>query len=107
MPEQYRIKIRDQLDPKWIAWFEGMRVSTELNGETVLWGPVEDQAALHGLLAKVRDLGLTLVSMECLPDPAASPLDSDSMQDTSVLDAPGMDEPFDWLDDDDEVSEGT
>jgi hypothetical protein len=59
----YRIQVRGHLRPEWSGWFDGMKISHEANGDTVLSGPVADQAALHGLLARVRDLGLTLVSL--------------------------------------------
>jgi hypothetical protein len=59
----YRIKLRGCLDPKWSDWFEQMAISTE-DGETILTGPVADQAALHGLLIRIRDLNLTLLSVE-------------------------------------------
>jgi len=57
------------LDPGWSAWFEGLRVSSDQAGQTTIAAPVADQAALHGLLAKVRDLGLELLSVRRLdPD---------------------------------------
>jgi hypothetical protein len=59
----YRIKLKGRLDPKWSDWFEHMDLSTE-GGVTVLRGPVSDQAALHGLLIRIRDLNLTLLSVE-------------------------------------------
>lgn len=59
----YRIKLKGRLDPKWSDWFEQMEISTE-SGETILTGPVADQAALHGLLIRIRDLNLTLLSVE-------------------------------------------
>jgi hypothetical protein len=62
----YRIRIKEQLDQHWSAWFGGLRITTEANGETVLTGEVVDQAALHGLLSKVRDLQLTLLSVYSL-----------------------------------------
>jgi len=51
------------LEPRWSAWFEGLRVTSDEHGQTTIAGPVTDQAALHGLLAKVRDLGLPLLSV--------------------------------------------
>jgi hypothetical protein len=51
------------LDARWSAWFEGLRVSSHQAGQTTIAGPVADQAALHGLLAKIRDLGLELLSV--------------------------------------------
>jgi hypothetical protein len=58
----YQIRIRGHLGPKWTNWFGGMTITLEDNGDTVLTGPVVDQAALHGLLRKVRDLGVPLIS---------------------------------------------
>ena len=65
-PEIYQIKIKGLLDEKWSDWFDGFTITPQ--EETILVGPVSDQGALHGLLAKIRDLGLTLVSVECLPE---------------------------------------
>jgi len=59
----YQIRVRGHLDPQWAEWFKGMTITHTADGETVLAGLVADQAALHGLLARVRDLGLTLVSV--------------------------------------------
>lgn len=61
--EQYEICVKGHLDRRWSHWFEGLAIVLKDNGETVLSGPVVDQAALYGLLAKVRDLGLPLVSV--------------------------------------------
>ena len=62
-PERYEIRIKGHLDDKWADWFEGLTITREDNGETLLTGPVVDQAALHGLLRKVRDLGMPLLSV--------------------------------------------
>jgi hypothetical protein len=62
-PGIYEIRIKGHLDDRWAAWFEGLTITLEDNGDTLLTGPVIDQAALHGLLKKVRDLGLPLVSV--------------------------------------------
>jgi len=59
----YQIRTRGYLRPEWSEWFEGMTITHESNVDTILSGPVRDQAALHGLLARVRDLGLALVSV--------------------------------------------
>ena len=67
----YRIRLKEQLDQRWSAWLGGLMVTHEANGETVLTGEVIDQAALHGLLSKVRDLQLTLISV--FPFEADSP----------------------------------
>jgi hypothetical protein len=59
----YEIRIRGHLDSRWSAWFDGMALTNEVGGETVLLGPVVDQAALHSLLIKVHSLNLTLISV--------------------------------------------
>jgi hypothetical protein len=59
----YQIRIKGLLDRQWTDWFGGMTVSPTEDGDTLLTGPVEDQAALHGLLKKVRDLGMPLISV--------------------------------------------
>ena len=59
----YQIRLQGHLGPQWTAWFEGLTVVREENSETLLTGPVADQAALHGLLRKVRDLGMPLLSV--------------------------------------------
>ena len=63
LPATYLIRIKGRLEPRWSAWFEELTVTPEDNGDTVLRGPVVDQAALHGLLTRVRDLGLPLLSI--------------------------------------------
>ncbi|PWB69206.1 MAG: hypothetical protein C3F07_20065 [Anaerolineales bacterium] len=59
----YQIRIKGHLGPQWQDWFDGLTMTLEENGETVLTGPVADQPALHGLLKKVRDLGMNLVAL--------------------------------------------
>jgi hypothetical protein len=59
----YEIRIKGHLDALWAAWFDGMKLTPTCDGTTVIHGPVADQAALHGLLRKVRDLGLPLISV--------------------------------------------
>ena len=59
----YQIRLKGHLDSQWADWFEGLTITLEEDVNTLLSGPVVDQAALHGLLKKVRDLGLTLVSV--------------------------------------------
>ena len=59
----YQIRITGHLSHTWTDWFEGLTISLEDNGDTLLTGPLVDQAALHGLLKKVRDLGMPLVSV--------------------------------------------
>jgi hypothetical protein len=76
-PAHYRIRIRGHLDPTWSTWFDTLTVTQADDGTTELVGPVVDQAALFGLLARLRDLGATLLLVECLaadrPRPAAAP----------------------------------
>ena len=62
-PGCYEIRIKGHLDGKWAARFEGMCLTREDNGDSLLTGPVVDQSALHGLLRKVRDLGMPLISV--------------------------------------------
>ncbi len=61
--EYYEIRLKGQLNARWADWFDGMTITLDNNGDTLLSGPVVDQAALHGLLKKIRDVGLTLLSV--------------------------------------------
>jgi hypothetical protein len=63
LPMVYQIRLKGHLGGQWTDWFEGLTITLEDNGETLLIGPVADQAALHGLLKKVRDLGIPLLSV--------------------------------------------
>ena len=62
-PGRYEIRLKGHLDRRWAAWFDGLSISLESDGTTILDGPIADQAALHGLLLKVRDTGIPLVSV--------------------------------------------
>ena len=64
-PVQYEIRVEGVLGERWAGWFEGLQVSSEA-GETIISGPVTDQSALHGVLVKVRDLGMCLISVRRL-----------------------------------------
>lgn len=73
---QYEIRVKGRLGPRWAAWFDGLSLSAEDGGITVISGPVVDQAALHGLLQKLRDVGIPLVSLvQLAPDAATQDTD--------------------------------
>lgn len=67
----YQIRIKGHLDQRWSDWFEGLTIAVDHNGDTLVSGPVVDQAALHGLLRKVRDLGMPLLSVTCVEETRA------------------------------------
>ncbi|MBC7813481.1 MAG: hypothetical protein H7175_20140 [Burkholderiales bacterium] len=69
----YQIRIKGHLGPQWTDWFEGLTITLEDSGDTLLVGPVVDQAALYGLLKKVRDLGMTLISVNHVEPDKAKP----------------------------------
>jgi hypothetical protein len=77
-PGRYEIRLKGHLDSRWTAWFDGLSLTNESDGTTVIHGPVADQAALYGLLQKVRDLGLPLVSVTQIQpgQPECPPLSS-------------------------------
>jgi hypothetical protein len=62
-PSVYQIRIKGHLSDQWMGWFDGLTITLDENGDTLLTGPVVDQAALFGLLKKVRDVGIPLVSI--------------------------------------------
>ena len=64
MPTYYSITVRGHLDAYWAPWFDGLTVTNRPNGETILTGPIIDQAALYGVLVKIRDLGLPLIAVQ-------------------------------------------
>jgi len=66
-PAIYQIRIEGHLSHQWTDWFEGLTITLEEDGSTLLTGPVVDQAALYGLLKKVRDLGILLLSINQVP----------------------------------------
>ncbi len=72
MTTQYEVRIDGHLDARWFEWFEGMTCSIRNDGTTVIAGPLADQAALQGLLRKVGDLGMTLISVDTVEQGTAS-----------------------------------
>jgi hypothetical protein len=66
-PDRYEIRVKGHLSDRWDTWFDGMTLTRQTDGTTVLYGPVADQSALHGLLRKVSDLGLPLLSVTPTP----------------------------------------
>lgn len=67
--DRYEIRLHGQLDQRWSDWFEGFTLTNESDGTTTLTGPVIDQAALHGLLRRVGNLGVTLISVNVIGSP--------------------------------------
>jgi len=63
MPVRYQIQVRGALDPRWSAWFDQLAITHDAEGNTLLVGPVSDQAALYGLINRLRDLGMTLLAV--------------------------------------------
>ena len=95
-PGLYEIRVQGQLEPRWATWFDGFALTAEADGTTVIRGTVIDQAALHGLLQSLRDLGLPLVSVTQPQDDTARSLDSgdpatDAAQPPSAI--PAQEEP--------------
>ncbi len=76
-PGSFEIRIKGHLDGKWADWFEGLTIILEANGNTLITGPVIDQAALYGVLKKVRDLGMPLVSVTPVDSGHSSRLEID------------------------------
>ena len=78
---QYEIRVKGHLGSRWSAWFDGLSLTSEDDGTTVIRGPVPDQAALHGLLSKLRDVGIPLVSLaQVLPDATHEPSAHDTTE---------------------------
>jgi hypothetical protein len=68
MPTNYAITVQGHLDASWTSWFDGLTITNVANGTAVLAGRIYDQAALHGVLIKIRDLGLPLISVHPVQD---------------------------------------
>ena len=88
---RYEIRIQGHLDTRWAGWFDGLSLTHDSDGTTVIRGPVVDQAALHGLLQKVRDIGLPLVAVTHVgpnqanrPDVDATPISNRSQEETQA-----------------------
>jgi len=64
IPPIYEIRINSHLDQRWLDWYDGMTITNLENGEAILYGPIVDQSALHGLLARLREFNLTLISVK-------------------------------------------
>jgi hypothetical protein len=79
----YQIRIKGHLGQQWTEWFEELTITLEENGDTLLTGPVVDQAALHGLLKKVRDLGMPLLSVNRVESGQANIVDIEQFVDSS------------------------
>jgi hypothetical protein len=97
-PTVYRIRMAGHLQDHWANWFSGLVLHHESDGTTTLTGPIEDQAQLHGLLARVRDLGVTLISVQALAEPGRQPQRARSGTETAdgqpvLQSAPESDEP--------------
>ena len=73
MSDTYEIRVRGHLEPRWASWFDGLTLTQDPDGTTVIRGEVADQAALHGLIQKVRDIGLPLVSVTSTATPSKEP----------------------------------
>ena len=69
MDSMFEIRLQGLLDDRWAEWFDGLRIMPQPDGTTVLSGPLPDQAALQGLLRRIADLGLALVSVNAAPEP--------------------------------------
>ena len=79
----YEIRLQGHLEPRWATWFDEMTLTAERDGSTTLRGPVVDQSALHGVLARLRDLGVPLISLTQVPTdqrPSAPPSATPTVQ---------------------------
>jgi hypothetical protein len=76
----YRIRIQGHLGQQWATWFDGLALTLEEDGNTLLSGPVADQSALHGILKKIRDLGMPLLSVNFVDPDLATKKDIDQLK---------------------------
>ena len=76
----YQFRIKGHLGPQWMGWFEGLTVTLEEDGNTLLSGPMIDQSAMHGVLKKIRDLGMPLLSMNPIDSDPAAKTDPDQVK---------------------------
>ena len=83
-PGLYEIRLKGHLNNRWAGWFEGLTITLEEDGDTLITGPVIDQAALHGLLKKVRDLGMPLVSVSPLENGPSTTLETGQADQSDV-----------------------
>ena len=79
-PKVFQIKIKGHLGQQWMNWFEGLTIALEEDGNTLLSGSIIDQSALHGILKKIRDLGMPLLSINSVDPDQANKLDTDSLK---------------------------
>ena len=84
----YEIRLQGYLDQRWSAWFEGLTISHESDGSTLLRGPLVDEAALHGVLIKVRDLALPLLAMNRIAESPGEPETRDALENKHEGEAP-------------------
>jgi hypothetical protein len=79
VPKIFQIKIKGHLGQQWAGWFDGLTIALEEDGNTLLSGPIADQSALHGILKKIRDLGMPLLSVNTIDPDQASKADTDPL----------------------------
>jgi len=79
VPKIFQIKIKGHLGQQWAGWFDGLTITLEEDGNTLLGGPIADQSALHGILKKIRDLGMPLLSVNTIDPDQANKADTDPL----------------------------
>lgn len=79
VPKIFQIKIKGHLGQQWASWFDGLTIALEEDGNTLLSGPIADQSALHGILKKIRNLGMPLLSVNTIDPDQASKADTDPL----------------------------